>query len=405
MVSHLRSLLRRLAAPVLTLTLLVSDAAGANPSVDGIRLGVQANATRVVLDLTGALEYSIFTLADPYRVVVDLPEVEWRLSGSSIAAGGGLVQRLRFGLFQPGTSRLVLDVDQPVVVTKAFMLQPTADFGYRLVLDLAPVTGEEFRRQARLAPPRPAPPPRPALTPPAPPGAGDKPLIVIDPGHGGVDPGTTGVSGVFEKVITLAWAQELARQLEATGRYRVVLTRKRDVFVRLRRRIEIARDHRAGVFISMHADAIANSRVRGAAVYTLSEKASDAEAAELAAKENKADIIAGIDLSTEAYDDDVANILIDLAQRETMNFSAQFANLLVTELGKEIRLLRKSHRFAGFRVLKAPDVPSVLVELGYLSNRDDERRLRDPAQRQRLMRAAVRAIDRYFADRKSASRT
>ncbi|MCH9019487.1 MAG: N-acetylmuramoyl-L-alanine amidase [Proteobacteria bacterium] len=398
MVSHLRSLLRLLAAPVLTLTLLVSDAAGANPSVDGIRLGVQANATRVVLDLAGALEYSIFTLADPYRVVVDLPEVEWRLSGSSIPAGGGLVQRLRFGLFQPGKSRLVLDVDRPVVVTKAFMLQPTADFGYRLVLDLAPVTVEEFQRQARLAPPRPAPPP-----PAAPPVVSDKPLIVIDPGHGGVDPGAI-TSGIHEKHITLAVGLELKRQLEATGRYRVALTRNRDIFVRLSRRVEIARDLRAGLFISMHADAIANRRVRGATVYTLSEKASDTVAAELAANHNKADIIAGVDFSTEAYDDDVATILIDLAQRETLNYSAEFANLVIPELGKEARLLRKTHRFAGFRVLKAPDVPSVLIEMGYLSNLSEAKLLRKRTYQRKLAAAIVRAVKRYFERQQEVSR-
>ena len=175
--------------------------------------------------------------------------------------------------------------------------------------------------------------------------------------------------------------------------------------MRLTERVEIARRANAELFISLHADAIANNAVRGATIYTLSEKSSDAEAAELAAKENKSDVIAGIDLSAEAYGEDVTKILIDLMQRETMNFSARFAAVLIPEIAKEARLLRKTHRFAGFRVLKAPDVPSVLVEMGYMSNRKDERMLKDRAQRRKLMGAVLRAIDRYFADRTSARRT
>ncbi len=400
--------MRRLPAFLLVafaLVLLVSGMARAKPAVTGLRLGVHTDITRVVLDLTGNLAYTVFTLPAPYRVVIDLPEVEWRMPAKSVPAGRGVVERLRYGLFQPGTSRLVLDVASPVTVRKMFMLRPTANFGYRLVLDLAAVSAEEFRRQdrssagAQAQTARLPPPPQPV------PERRGRRVIVIDPGHGGVDPGTSGASGTHEKRITLAAARELKRQLEATGRYAVVMTRTRDVFVRLHQRVQVARNAKADLLISLHADAIANKRVRGATVYTLSEKSSDAEAAELAAKENKSDIIAGIDLASEAYGDDVTNILIDLAQRETMNFSAEFANLLIPELGKEGRLLRKTHRFAGFRVLKAPDVPSVLVEMGYVSNRKDERMLRDPARRRDLMRAIVRAVDRYFALRKSADRT
>lgn len=400
MIHLLRLSLNLLAASVIAL--LAMNSASAKPAVIGLRIGVHTDTTRVVLDLTGQLEYTIFTLPEPYRVVIDLPEVEWRMPATTIPAGRGIVQRLRFGLFQPGTSRLVLDVSAPVQVRKTFLLRPTADFSYRLVLDLAAVAPSEFRRQGQpTAPVKPKPPPLAPGT-----GAkGGRPVIVIDPGHGGVDPGTTGVSGVYEKHITLAAAMELKRQLEATGRYVVILTRKRDVFVRLPERIEIARRAKADLFISLHADAIARKKVRGATVYTLSEKSSDAEAAALAAKENRSDIIAGMDLTSQAYDDEVTGILIDLAQRETMNYSAEFASLLIPELGKAGRLLRKTHRFAGFRVLKAPDVPSVLVELGYLSNRSDERALRDPARRARLMQAVTRAVNRYFGARNSAKRS
>ncbi|WP_254432419.1 N-acetylmuramoyl-L-alanine amidase [Magnetospirillum sp. SS-4] len=220
------------------------------------------------------------------------------------------------------------------------------------------------------------------------------PVIVIDPGHGGVDPGAIGVSGIYEKHITLAMARELKTALEKGGRYRVHLTRDRDVFIRLRDRVAIARQVGADLFISLHADAVQSPQIRGLSVYTLSQNASDSEAQALAEKENKADLIAGVDLSHETPD--VAGILIDLAQRETMNRSAGFATELVDEVGQEMDLLGNTHRFAGFAVLKAPDVPAVLVEMGYLSNEFEERQLRQPQYRARLAKAVTRAIERYF---------
>ncbi len=388
----------------IALLMVASSAAWAKPVVTGIRIGVHPGATRVVLDLTENVRHTIFTLPNPYRVVIDLPEVEWRLEGSAPAAARGLVQRYRYGLFRPGTSRVVLDLGAPALVLRTFVLKPMANFGYRLVLDLAPVSVEQYRLRAQ-PPPRepPPPPPPPRLAPGSVPRGPGKFVVVVDPGHGGVDPGTIGAGGVREKHVALQAALELKRQLEVSGKYAVVMTRNRDVFVRLKRRVTSARAAEADLFISLHADAVAKKHVRGATVYTLSEQASDEEAAALAAKENRADIIAGIDLTAEAYDDDVTKILIDLAQRKTMNVSAQFAGELVAELGKTTRLRRDTHRFAGFRVLKAPDVPSVLVELGYLSNRDDERVLSDPNHRRDLMAAVVRAVDRFFATRRSAS--
>ncbi len=386
----------------IALLLVTSGATWAKPVVTGIRIGVHPGATRVVLDLTEDVRHTIFTLPDPYRVVIDLPEVEWRLDGSAPEAARGLVQRYRYGLYRPGTSRVVLDLGAPALVSKTFVLKPMANFGYRLVLDLAPVSVEQYRRQAQPRP-RESPPLPPQLAPGSVPRGPGKLVVVVDPGHGGVDPGTIGAGGVREKHVALQAALELKRQLEVSGKYAVVMTRNRDVFVRLKRRVTSARAAEADLFISLHADAVAKKHVRGATVYTLSEQASDQEAAALAAKENRADTIAGIDLTAEAYDDDVTKILIDLAQRKTMNVSAQFAGELVAELGKTTRLRRETHRFAGFRVLKAPDVPSVLVELGYLSNRDDERVLSDPNHRRDLMAAVVRAVDRFFATRRSAS--
>ena len=229
-----------------------------------------------------------------------------------------------------------------------------------------------------------------------------KAVIVIDPGHGGVDPGAVGVSGVYEKHITLAMARELKKQLERSGHYKVHLTRDRDVFIRLRERVGIARQYGADLFISLHADSVPNSQLEGLSVYTLSQTASDGEAQSLADKENKADLIAGIDLSHESAD--VANILIDLAQRETMNRSAGFAGGVVDELGRETTLLGNTHRFAGFAVLKAPDVPSILVELGYLSNATEERQLRQPDYRTKLARGIARAVDHYFLEGQKARR-
>jgi N-acetylmuramoyl-L-alanine amidase len=222
-----------------------------------------------------------------------------------------------------------------------------------------------------------------------------KRVIAIDPGHGGVDPGTVGGSGTYEKHITLSMAREIRDRLQATGRYKVVLTRDRDIFVRLRDRIAVSREAGAELFVSIHADAIENRRIRGLSVYTLSEKASDKEAAALAEKENKADLIAGIDLTKETPE--VTNILIDLAQRESMNQSARFAARLVKELARETKLLRNTHRFAGFVVLKAPDVPSVLMELGFLSNRQDEAALKRKSYRAKLIAAMARASDAYFS--------
>lgn len=376
----------------------------------GVRLGDHSAFVRVVLDLSDNLQFSLFTLADPYRVVIDLPEMEWEFRDQGVVGGDGLIGAVRYGLFRPGNSRLVLDLSGPAEVSKAFVLPPGGGLGWRFVLDLARTTPAEFLRTAGPAhrigaldwQAQPAPQEAAVRVPDDPRTANRKPVIVLDPGHGGVDPGAIGVSGVYEKNITLAAAREFRTLLEATGRYEVHLTRDRDVFLRLRDRITVARRHNADLFVSIHADSIKNPSVRGLAVYTLSEKASDGEAAALAEAENKADIIAGIDLSHESAE--VTNILIDLAQRETLNLSSHMAQVVVSELKRDVRLLPRSHRFAGFAVLKAPDVASILVELGYLSNADEERLLRTAEYRGKLGRAFVRAVDHFFDDRQRASR-
>lgn len=394
-------ILGALVAVTLCLVSLTADAASES-TVTGLRIGKHESKTRVVLDLSDRVKFEAFVLLDPYRVVINLPEVEWSLPARPPRMRG-VVSAFRYGLFDQRTSRIVLDVRVPVKVKNAFVLPPRGGRGYRLVIDLVKASRAEVLNAQRRSPPRqvaknstPVPVARPKKE------KASKIVIVVDPGHGGIDPGTIGPRGTWEKHIALSYARELRRKLRASGRYRVVLTRNRDVFLPLRRRIAIARAKGADLFLSLHADSIANPALRGAHVYTLSEEASDAEAAALAAKENKSDLIAGVDLSGQS--DDVTNILIDLAQRETMNQSAIFARMLIAELRRTTKVIRKSHRFAGFAVLKAPDVPSVLVELGYLSNPTEERLLRQPKHRARVARAIVRGIDRYFARQEAYKR-
>jgi len=218
--------------------------------------------------------------------------------------------------------------------------------------------------------------------------------VVLDPGHGGIDPGAIGYSGAYEKDIALATARELGRLLESTKRYRVQFTRNDDEFVPLQDRV--ARAHSAGaeLFLSIHADALPNAGIRGASVFTLSERASDREAAELAARENKADLIAGIDLSR--HEPVVSEILLDLARRQTNNLSIRLARDMVLELGREVRLLNNTHRSAGFAVLKAPDIPSALVELGCLSNKEEDRLLQQSSYQRRLAAGLARSVNDYF---------
>ena len=393
-----RAILLKAAALGLGLALGLGPAcAQAETAATGVRIGGNAAATRFVLDLTDEVPFKVYTMREPYRVVVDMPELAWKVDPIAAREHGGVIERFRFGLFKPGTFRVVLDVNKPVAVHSAVALPPRDSHLYRLVLDISPISKSQFDR-TYIGPPPPEPVAARSSAPPAVDGArraDGKHVVVLDPGHGGVDPGATGVSGIYEKELTLAAAKELKRQLDASGRYQVALTRDKDVFLALQERVQIARNAHAELFISLHADSIASDSILGSTVYTLSEKASDAQAAALAANENKSDVIAGANL--DGYSGEVADILIDLAQRETKNDSAKYAHDLVQELDKSGRVLEHGIRSAGFAVLKAPDVPSILLEMGYLSNSKEERELRDPAYRAKLMTAVKRAIDIYFA--------
>lgn len=363
-------------------------------TVSDVRLGENAGKTRFVIDIDEAVGYTYFLLADPYRIVIDLPEVTWGLPGPGQGEGKGIIRDYRYGLFQPGKSRIVLDLKDPAVVDEIFFLAPQSGYPHRLVIDLEPVRRDAFLQAvtetgAPTASYVPATPTEKIIPKPS------QRTIVLDPGHGGVDPGTISSKGHQEKNIVLETARQIRDELEATGNYRVLLTREKDIYIPHRQRFEYARRSGADLFISVHADAISDRNIRGATVYTLSEKASDRETAALARRENKSDLIAGIDLGGETTD--VANILVDLAMRETMNYSARFAGYLVPELRKEVELRKNSHRFAGFLVLKAPDVPSVLLEIGYLSNADDAREMATRGGQRKIARAIAGAVDKYFS--------
>ncbi len=373
--------------------------------ISSLRIGVHPDHTRIVLDLSDQPKTQIFTLASPDRVVLDLAGAQFTMKAPGPIPKAGLIAQYRFGLFQPGLSRLVLDLRNPVAIKQHFFL-PASDGGKgkRMVIDLAPVSREAFNRNAgfpktalKAAPqangtavkPQPKPQPVGASRP-----TNRRPVVVLDAGHGGVDPGAIGRSGTREKDVVFDVTKRLQRKLQATGRYDVYLTRDRDILIPLRERVRRARARNADLFISIHADSAENPKAHGAGVYTLSERSSDKEAAALARRENRADIIAGVNLENETHE--VTNILIDLAQRETKNRSAAFAETLVPELRVVTDNRSKPHRFAGFVVLKAPDVPSVLIELGFLTNRTEERRLRSSQWRDQMVAAIARAVDNYF---------
>lgn len=393
-----------------------------SPKIQDVRVAQRGDVTRVVIDFNRRVAFRYVALSDPPRLAIDLPEVDWLVPEGTGGQQVGLVQGFRFGRFRPGASRLVFDVERAFEVREVFELPPNEIAGHRIVAEIGPPGGPPAVARA-LAPevasedavfvPEPPPArasngvaakhgtqaaalvaprhPLPALKP-----APARPrVIVIDPGHGGVDPGAIGKGGMYEKDIVLKAGLELRRQLEATGRYRVVMTRDGDSTLRLRERLEIARASQGDLFLSLHADSlVAAPDVRGAAVYTLSEDASSREAARLASKENRADILAGIDLSNQEAI--VTQILIDLAQRDSNNKSIRFAEGLVHEMAAITRLSRQRRQQAGFVVLKSPDMPSALIELGYLSNASEEQLLRDRQHQANLAKAIVRAIDRYF---------
>ena len=385
------------------------------PVASDARLAGDAKQTRFVLDLDKPIQFRAFALADPYRVIVDIPQISFKLAAGTGAAGRGLVKAFRYGLVMPGGSRIVFDLNGPAKIAKSYVLEAANGQPPRLVLELEEVDRTAF---VQLLAPENRPELRPGIaeanaavvpanaalavsaivSKPLPAPGDARPLIVIDPGHGGIDNGTQ-AGGEMEKNLVLGFGLALRDRIEKSGKYRVVMTRDDDTFIPLNDRVKVARNQSAALFVSIHADALPRREgdAQGATIYTLSDKASDAEAERLAEAENKSDAIGGVNLTDEPTE--VADILIDLAQRETRTFSNRFARLLMGEMKTTVRMHKHPLKSAGFRVLKAPDVPSVLVELGYVSNKGDLEHLVSENWRTKTVGSMSQAIDAFFAKR------
>lgn len=365
-----------------------------------------SDQTRFVLTLSGPVEARAFLLERPDRVIVDLPQVAFNLPAADETPEGKkpatLVSSYRYGLFAQGRSRIVIDLKEPALATK--VVNEAATHGTILTIELTKADRATYSRaamqpmveaaaalsqteNARVAAAR--------ASATAAEERDNRPLIMLDPGHGGVDPGAMRF-GLQEKDLVYDFAQRFRDRIEATGRYRVQMTRNDDSFVSLGGRVRIAREAKADLLISIHADSLSrNSTVRGATVYTSSNTPTDAESAQLAAKENLADQIAGVEVEEDT--DDVVGILAELTRRETRTLSSYFADGTIEVLRKEVHLTRNPHRSAGFIVLRAPDVPSVLIELGYISSEQDVALLTSEEWQGKTITALLKALDKFFA--------
>lgn len=362
------------------------------PVATDARLDHAGDTVRLTMALSRPVSVAASLRNGPDRVIIDLPSVNFQVQPAAARKSAGFVSAFRFGLFTTDRARIIIDLAQPAVVVRAEAREIRGGFG-ELVIELRRAARAEFQAAVASNPVREPETVDVVPAPPKPPGETRR-TIVVDPGHGGIDPGAV-VASIAEKSVVLAFGAMLRDELEAGGRYRVVMTRDDDRFVPLAERVRIARAEGADLFVSIHADSLTQSReVRGATVYTGSERATDAESARLAAKENQADSVAGLESVEEVQD--VAGILMDLAKRETRTFSAVFARNLVEKLGGSVKMHKVPLRSAGFRVLSAPDVPSVLIELGYMSSPKDAELLNSVEWRSRAVAAVSRAIDLYF---------
>jgi N-acetylmuramoyl-L-alanine amidase len=389
------------------------------PLALSVRQDVAGQETRLIFALGACVAADSHVLENPARAIVDLPEVNFQIDpqvgrkpaergrrhahraapAAAAALAGSLIASYRFGRLAPGKSRIVVDLAGPAQI--ATSCAPAPDAGFELTLTLTPQNDAAFRTAARAgaemqtlktSQPTPAtPPPRPLDA------TGEKPVVVLDPGHGGVDTGALGRDHAVEKFVVLEFAKVLGAKLREGDRFRVVFTREDDSFVPLGERVKLARSLGAALFVSLHADALAGdgASVHGATVYTVSDRASDAEAARVAEHENKADAAAGVEAKEDASD--VNDILFDLTRRETRAYSHVFGHSLAEYWKVAARLNKNPSRSAGFVVLKAPDVPSVLLELGFLSNAADAADLTSPEWRQKAAAQVARAIDAFFA--------
>ena len=396
-----------------------SAAASAKTAATAIRITGDDGRTRVRVDVTRPIMASLFTLDAPYRAIIDVADLEFQLPVGVGSRGRGIVKAFRYGEFQAGRSRVVIDLAGPAKIENAVLTPATDKAPGALVFDLVRISAAEFTsivgggagpgntgageaadQKLRGAAHEELPAPQAAA-----PARGTRlrPVIVIDPGHGGIDPGTVASPQLTEKMVTLAVARELQTLLARSHRYDVHMTRQGDTFLSLDQRVRISRQHAADLFISIHADALAETNlaqaVRGATVYVLADRASDEAARRLAEKENAADVLAGLAAMPASVEDQVRNILLDLVHRETANFSATFRGMLVSHMRGKVPLAKDPQRSAAFKVLKQPDTPSVLVELGYMSNSEDLARLSRPDGQRQLAASLAAAVDAFFAKR------
>jgi N-acetylmuramoyl-L-alanine amidase len=368
------------------------------PVAVSARLVEEGATARLTFDLSSAIDAHAFALAEPNRIVVDIPEVNFQIDPSVGRPQGhgadAIVKMFRFGLFGPGKSRIVIDLLGQARIDRVWVRPIAAGApAARLEIDLSGCDAGTFARSVRANAPAAA----LAADEAAPASStADLPVVVLDPGHGGIDGGAEGPAGEIEKKIVYDFTIELARKLDALKKFKVVLTRNGDEFVSLGNRVKIARDANAALLISIHADTLADAAgVSGATVYTLSDRASDAVAARVAESENAADNAAGLEQKEESAG--VADILFDLKRRETRTYAHMFSRGVVEEWKSAGRLNRNPERSAGFVVLKAPDFPSVLIELGYLSSRQDVKSMTSPEWRVKATSALANAVVRFFS--------
>lgn len=410
--TFLRGALVGLALLVHALAASLAAAAGPEATATSAHVSGTESRTTFKMDLTAGVTAEIFTLANPYRVIVDLPDVSFRLPEGTGQTGRGLVETFRYGLFAERKARIVIDTAGPVRIERAAMKAAPERDGIVFTFDMVTTAPEHFGAgtgAARAAEAGKEASSKQAAIPEAQQSARQrtKPVVMIDPGHGGIDGGAVSASNVMEKDVVLAVAKELSRRLSASGRYDVHMTRDTDVFIPLDGRVSLSLEYDVDLFISLHADSLSVDHgarsIRGATIYTLSERASDEHARRMAEKENASDLVAGLDVASVEDDNQLASILIDLMKRETANFSADFSNTLISKLKHNVGLSRKPQRAAAFRVLKQTHAPSVLIELGYLSHPEDEKLLNSPAWHKKVAASITEAVDAYFAKRTAAT--
>ena len=375
---------------------LAADAGAEKPLVAYAgRIAGDEVRTRIVIDFDRKPTFKVHYIDNPARIIVDLPKTVFGFKADALEARG-VFSDIRYGSMERGAGRLVLTARRPTVLALSEVQKDDGGRGYRLVLDAKVVTPQEFAAKVQdgwsaaekaavehsQASALAAVPSKTMFT------------IAVDPGHGGIDSGAIGAtSKTPEKTITLAFAKALAERLNKDAGVHAFLTRKDDEFVSLSGRVAVAREHGADLFISIHADTLSVPTIRGATVYTISDRSSDRMAAALAERENRSDTIAGVDFKDETPE--VSDILLDLARRETQAFSVTLADAVVKSFEGNIELINNPHRYAGFQVLKAPDVPSILLELGFLSNKTDEQLLLDEAWRNKVADRLADAVEHY----------